>query len=118
MDANRSAVFERMKSERKATSSTYSGEATKRYKTIVAEADRTAKKIRSDATAKAAEIIAEGDAQYYEILRNAYSDSPEKEAFYEYWIGLETLKESLKNGGTIQITADDPLYKILINSAE
>lgn len=117
-EENKESVYSRMISEREAIAAGYIADGEKSYNTSKAETDATVRTTRSNAEVKAAEIEADAEKQYYEILRNAYSASPEKQEFYEYWIGLETLRESLKNGATIQITSDDPLYKILVNAAD
>ena len=117
-EENKTAVFDRMISERQAITAKYNADGDKTYNEAKAITDQEVRQLVSDAEAKAAQIEADGAAQYYEILRKAYSGSPEKEEFYKYWLGLETLKTSLKNGGTIQITEGDPLYNILKNSAK
>ena len=115
---NKTSVYTRMIAERKAIEAQYTASGDKTYNEMKAQTDAEVREIKSNAKAEAALIIADGQKQYYEILRKAYSASPEKEEFYRYWLGLSTLKKSLKNGGTIQITEGDPLYNVLINAAQ
>lgn len=115
-DENKESVYERMISERKAIAAKETAAGEKILAEAIAATDKTVRETKSNAELEAAAIAADAETQYYETLRQAYSSTPEKEEFYEYWLGLETLKESLNNGGTIQITENDPLYQILINA--
>ena len=47
------------------------------------------------ANAKAAQLEAEGEAEYMRMLAEAY-DTPDKKDFYEFTLGLDALKSSLK----------------------
>lgn len=115
-DENRESVYERMISERKAIAAKETATGDKFYNESKAATDQTTREIKSNAKLEAAAIEADAEKQYFEILKEAYSSSLEKQNFYQYWLGLETLKESLRNGGTMQITKADPLYQILINA--
>ncbi len=116
-DKNKESVYQRMISERTAIADKERAAGEKLFNESKADTDRTVRETKSNAELEAATIAADAESQYYETLRQAYSSTSEKEEFYRYWLGLETLKESLKNGGTIQITESDPLYQILINKA-
>jgi membrane protease subunit HflC len=115
-DENKESVYERMISERDAIAAKEKAAGEKILAEAKAATDKTVRETKSNAELEAANISADAERQYYETLRLAYSSTPEKEEFYRYWLGLETLKESLKNGATIQITEDDPLYQILVNA--
>lgn len=115
-DENKESVYERMISERDAIAAKEKAAGEKILAEAKAATDKTVRETKSNAELEAATITADAERQYYETLRLAYSSTPEKEEFYRYWLGLETLKESLKNGATIQITEDDPLYQILVNA--
>ena len=111
---NKAAVFQRMISERNVIAAEYKANGDKEANTLKAEVDATVRQTKSDAEVIAADIIAEGESEYFKILADAYSGSSQREDFYNYLIGLEALKESLKNGGTVTITSDSPLYEILM----
>ena len=113
---NKESVYSRMISEREAIAAKETAAGEKFLAQSKAATDKTVRETKSNAELEAANISADAEKQYYDILRKAYSETAEKEEFYKYWLGLETLKESLKNGGTIQITDSDPLYQILINA--
>ena len=115
-DENKESVYSRMISERMAIADKEEAAGEKILNEAKAATDEKVRVTKSNAELEAAAIAADAENQYYETLRKAYSATPEKEEFYKYWLGLETLRESLKNGGTVQITESDPLYKILVNA--
>lgn len=117
-ESNKQDVYSRMKSERSAIAAQYEAEGEKTYNTIVADVNSRVRQIRSNAEVEAAKTKAEGETRYYEILAESYSQSPERTEFYNYVIGLETLRESLQNGGVIKIDKNSPLYAILLNQGE
>lgn len=110
---NKVAVYNRMISERNAIAAEYTANGKKEADTIKSKADSDARKIESDAKVKAADTIAEGENQYYNILAESYGKSPERREFYNFMIGLDAMKDSLSNGGTIVIDKESPLYGIL-----
>ena len=69
----------------------------------------------SDAKTEAAKLEAEGNAEYYRILADAYNSSDSAREFYQYIIGINSLKEALSEGGTIVIDENSPLYEIIVN---
>lgn len=113
---NKAAVYNRMISERNAIAAEYTANGEKEATTIKAQTDATVRQTVSDAEVIAANTKAEGESEYFRIMAEAYSSSAEKREFYNYIIGLEALKESLRNGGTITITPDSPIYSILTNA--
>lgn len=115
-EENKESVYSRMISERMAIADKEEAAGEKILNEAKAATDEKVRVTKSNAELEAAAIAADAENQYYETLRQAYSATPEKEEFYKYWLGLETLRESLKNGGTVQITESDPLYKILVNA--
>lgn len=114
-DSNKQAVYDRMVSERKAIAAEYTANGEKNAKNIRSATDAEVRKVVSDAQVEAADTKAEGDSEYFRILADAYSSSQERHDFYDFIIGLDAMKESLSNGGTITIDKDSPLYDILNN---
>lgn len=114
-DDNKTAVYNRMISERGAIAAKFTADGKKEADTLRSKTDAEVRQITSDAEAQAATIIAEGEATYYQILANAYSDSPSKTEFYKFWTSLNAMRESLQNGGTFVVDEDSPLYEILSN---
>lgn len=110
---NKLAVYNRMISERNAIAAEYTANGEKEAATIRSQTDASARKITSEAEVKAADAVAEGEKQYYKILADSYGKSAERREFYDFMIGLDAMKESLSNGGTIVIDKNSPLYDIL-----
>lgn len=115
-DANKKAVYERMISERKAIAAEYRANGESAAKKIRIQTDAEIRELISNAQVVAAKSEAEGEEEYYRILAEAYSSSPEKRQFYNFMIGIEAMRNSLANGGTITINQDSPLYDILNDS--
>lgn len=114
-DVNKEAVYNRMISERNAIAAEYKANGERDAKNIRSAADAKARTLVSDAQVVAATTKAEGESEYFKTLADAYGASPERQEFYNFIIGLDAMKESLANGGTIAIDKDSPLYNILIN---
>ena len=114
-DVNKEAVYNRMISERNAIAAEYKANGERDAKNIRSVADAKARTLISDAQVIAATTKAEGESEYFKTLADAYGASPERQEFYNFIIGLDAMKESLTNGGTIAIDKDSPLYNILIN---
>ncbi len=113
-DDNKSAVYERMISERQNIAASYTAEGNSEAQKIRNRTDREAAIKSAEAEEKAAVLIAEGEAQYMKILQGAY-DTPEKAEFYNFLRSLDALKKSLKGNGEKIIILDknSSLGKIL-----
>lgn len=112
---NKDAVYNRMISERNAIAAEYRANGERDAKNIRSATDAQVRTIISDAQVIAANTIAEGETEYFQTLAEAYGASQERTDFYNFMIGLDAMKESLANGGTITIDKDSPLYDILVN---
>lgn len=114
-EANKNSVYERMISERNVISAQYTAEGNQEATEINNAVDSTVRIMLSEAKTKAALLEAEGNAEYYRILAEVYNNSKEAHEFYQYIIGINSLRESLANGGTIVIDETSPLYDIIMN---
>lgn len=112
---NKDSVYQRMISERNVISAQYTAEGQQQAKEITNQVDSTVRVMLSEAQTEAAQLEAEGDAQYYATLAEAYNSSDEARAFYQFIIGLDAVKTSLENGGTIVIDESSPLYSVIQN---
>lgn len=111
-DDNKSAVYQRMISERQNIAAGYTAEGESEAKKIRSEADKEADIIISEAKAKAEITIAEGEAEYMRILSAAYND-PDRAEFYAFVRSLDAAKDSLSNeDNTIFLSKDSPLARI------
>ena len=105
-----SSVFGRMVAERGRIASRYRSEGEEEAAKVRAEADKE----RTILLARAYEINqvirGEGDAAAARIYAEAFSQSPE---FYAFVRSLEAYERSLKEGGTLVLSADSDLFRYL-----
>ena len=112
---NKTAVFDRMISERAQIAATYTAEGDAEAQKIQNETDKQVAISVSNAKADAAKIIAEGEGEYMRILSAAYSN--EKRAdFYTYIRSLEAAKASLTGDNkTLILSEDSPIAQVFYN---
>ena len=109
---NKTAVYERMISERDKIAATYTAEGDSEAKMIQNTTDQEVAISISSAEAKAESIIAEGEAEYMRILSEAYSDVSRSE-FYAFVRALDAAKVALKgNNKTLILSEDSPIAQI------
>ena len=111
-DENKTAVYERMISERGNIAASYAAEGEAEAKQIRNEADKAVAITISDANAQAEVIMAEGEAEYMRILSQVY-DTEEEADFYEFMRALDMAKAALTGEDkTLVVSADSPIAKI------
>ncbi|MCQ2505932.1 MAG: protease modulator HflC [Lachnospiraceae bacterium] len=111
-EENKSAVYERMISERNNIAASYKASGEAEAKKIRTETDKSVTITLSEAKAKAEKLIAEGEAEYMQILSEAYNDQ-DKADFYTFVLALDALKESFASGDkTIILSEDSPIAEI------
>jgi len=112
-ESNLNAVYSRMISERNQMGSKFTADGNYEASIIRNDVDKQVNIMVSNAQAEAAKLEAEGEAEYMRRLAEAY-DSEDKQAFYEFILALDALKQSL-NGSekTIILDADSKLAQIL-----
>lgn len=111
-DENKSAVYERMISERNNIAATYQAEGQEEAKEISNNTTAEIIVMQSEADAQAAEIIAKGEAEYMRILSEAYND-PEKADFYLFLRSLDAAKATMTgNNKTLIIDETSPIAQI------
>lgn len=94
---NSDRILERMRSQRvqEATGIRANGERV--FARIVADADRDARFIVAEAERKSQELRGQGEGKAQEIYNKAYGQDP---AFFEFWISMNALRESLASKNT------------------
>ncbi|MCR4777449.1 MAG: protease modulator HflC, partial [Lachnospiraceae bacterium] len=108
---NKTAVYERMISERDKIAATFKAEGESEAQIIRNGTDKEIAINLSEAEAKAEKIVAEGEAEYMRILSEAYN-STDKAEFYSFVRSLDAAKSSLKGGNkTLILGSDSPLAK-------
>lgn len=112
-DDNKSAVYDRMISERQNIAASYTAQGEAEAQKIRNETDKKVTVMVADANKNAEILIAEGEAEYMKILQGAYN-TEEKADFYNYIRSLDALKASLSGKDkTIMLDKDSELAKIL-----
>ena len=111
-DANKTAVYDRMISEREQMAAQYTAEGNAESQIIKNKTDKDVSIMLAEASAKAEQIIAEGEAQYMQILSAAYNDKTRSE-FYAFVRALDAAKASLGGANkTLILSPDSPLVQI------
>ncbi len=111
-DANKTAVYDRMISEREQMAAQYTAEGSAESQIIKNKTDKDVSIMLAEASAKAEQIIAEGEAQYMQILSAAYNDRTRSE-FYAFVRALDAAKASLGGSNkTLILSPDSPLVQI------
>lgn len=111
-DENKSAVYERMISERNNIAATYQAEGQEEAKEISNNTTAEIIVMQSEADAQAARIIAGGEAEYMRILSEAYND-PDKAEFYLFLRSLDAAKATMTGSNkTLIIDETSPIAQI------
>ena len=111
-DENKSAVYERMISERNNIAASYTAQGNSEAQKIRNNTDREVSVMLSGARKDAEVLKAEGEAQYMQILSNAYNDAGKAE-FYNFVRSLDAAKASMKNGNkTLILDKNSPLVQV------
>lgn len=109
---NKTAVYERMISERAQIAATYTAEGASKAQKIQNETDKNVAISISDAETKAAKIIAEGESEYMSVLSEAYANKSRSE-FYTFVRALDAAKASLSGEDkTLILSSESPIAKI------
>jgi membrane protease subunit HflC len=96
-DDNRTAVYERMISERNNIAASYQAEGEAEAQKIRNETDKKVAILKADAEKTATKLSGEGEAEYMKTLSEAYN-TEEKAEFYNFMRSLDAFKESLGKG--------------------
>ncbi len=109
---NKTAVYERMISERDNIAATYTAEGKSEAQIIRNTTDKEVTMMLSEAEKEAEILIAEGEAEYMRILSEAYSD-PSRTEFYSFVRSLDAIKVTMTGDNkTLILSADSPLAQI------
>ena len=115
-DENKSAVYERMISERDNIAASFAAEGQAEAKQIRNEADKSVQITLSQANAQAEKLKAEGEAEYMRILSEIY-DTEEEADFYEFMRALDMAQKALTEGDkTLVVSSDSPIAKVFLGS--
>ncbi len=109
-DANLRHVFNRMKAERNRIAKKYRAEGEEKAMKIMADTDLKVRKLLAEANRKSLQVQGEAQAKALRIESDAYNKSP---GFYRFMKSLDALKEVLNRGGSLVLSTDSPLFKLL-----
>lgn len=111
-DDNKSAVYERMISERDNIAATYTAEGNSEAKVIRNTTDKEIAIMVSEAEKQAEILRAEGEQEYMKILAEAYTEEG-REDFYSFIRSLEALENSMVGENkTVVLSEDSPIAQI------
>ena len=109
---NKTAVYERMISERDNIAATYTAEGASEARIIRNSTDAEIAILLSEAEKNAEILLAEGEAEYMRILSEAYNDAS-KADFYSFVRSLDALKTTMTGDNkTIILSPDSPIAQI------
>lgn len=108
---NKTAVYERMISERGNIAATYTAEGQSEAQIIKNTTDMEVTVMLSEASKQAEILVAEGEAEYMRILSEAYADASRTE-FYTFVRSLDALKISMNGDKTVFLSSDSPIAQI------
>jgi membrane protease subunit HflC len=112
---NLQAVYERMRSERQKIAERYRSAGLAESTLIRSQAERQSSEILSRARAEAERIKAGGEAEALRMLNAAHARDPE---FAQRLQALDAYRELLNERTTLILSADSPLWKLLITAGE
>lgn len=111
-EENKTAVYNRMISERNNMAATYTAQGEQNARIIKNETDEKVTIILANAQKEADTIIAEGQAEYMRILSEAYNDK-DKAEFYSFVRQLDAMKVTFANGeNVIVLDKDSPIAEM------
>lgn len=109
---NKTAVYERMISERDNIAATYTAEGNSEAQIIRNTTDKEVTVMLSEAEKQAEILIAEGEAEYMRILSEAYAD-PSRTEFYSFVRSLDAAKIAMSGEDkTLFLSPDSPIARI------
>jgi len=109
---NKTAVYERMISERDNIAATYTAEGASEARIIRNTTDAEIAILLSEAEKAAEILLAEGEAEYMRIISEAYNDSS-KADFYSFVRSLDAVKATMTgNNKTIILSPESPIAEI------
>ena len=108
-------IYERMISERKRIADKFRSEGQGEAAKILGDKERDLKKIQSDAYRQAQEIKGKADAEATTIYAQAYNQSAESRAFYQFLKTMDTYKTTLSEKDWLVLTTKGDFFKFLQN---
>ena len=108
-------IYERMISERKRIADKFRSEGQGEAAKILGDKERDLKQIQSDAYRQAQEIKGKADAEAITIYAQAYNQSAESRAFYQFLKTMDTYKTTLSEKDWLVLSTKGDFFKFLQN---
>ncbi len=112
-DSVRPKIYDRMTSERRQIAERFLSEGNGEAARIRGNRVRDLNKIQSEAYRQVEEIRGVADAKATEIYAEAYNQSPEAVAFYEFTRTMQAYKTIIAKNTTLVLSTDSDLFKFL-----
>jgi membrane protease subunit HflC len=112
-DSVQQRIYDRMISERQQIAERFRSEGAGDAAKIMGRKERDMLEIESQSYKKVQEIHGEADAKASQIYADAYNQSPESIAFYEFIKTMETYEEMLDQETTMILSTDSDIFKFL-----
>jgi membrane protease subunit HflC len=112
-DSVQQRIYDRMISERQQIAERFRSEGAGDAAKIMGRKERDMLEIESQSYKKVQEIHGEADAKASQIYADAYNQSPESIAFYEFIKTMETYEEMLDQETTMILSTDSDILKFL-----
>ena len=109
----RPKIYDRMISERRQIAERFLSEGNGEAARIRGNRVRDLNKIQSEAYRQVEEIRGVADAKATEIYANAYNQSPESVAFYEFTRTMQSYRLIIAANTTLILSTDSDLFKFL-----
>jgi membrane protease subunit HflC len=109
----RPKIYDRMISERRQIAERFLSEGNGEAARIRGNRVRDLNKIQSEAYRQVEEIRGVADAKATEIYAQAYNQSPEAVAFYEFTRTMQAYKSIIEENTTLVLSTDSDLFKFL-----
>jgi membrane protease subunit HflC len=109
----RPKIYDRMISERRQIAERFLSEGNGEAARIRGNRVRDLNKIQSEAYRQVEEIRGVADAKATEIYANAYNQSPESAAFYEFTRTMQSYRHIIAANTTLILSTDSDLFKFL-----
>lgn len=109
----RPKIYDRMISERRQIAERFLSEGNGEAARIRGNRVRDLNKIQSEAYRQVEEIRGVADAKATEIYAQAYNQSPESVAFYEFTRTMQAYKAMIADNTTLVLSTDSDLFKFL-----
>lgn len=109
----RERIYERMISERQQIAERFRSEGAGEAAKILGKKERELLKIESEAYKRVQEIHGQADAKATKIYADAFNQSADSVAFYEFIQTMESYQEMLGKDSTLILSTDSDIFKYL-----